>query len=224
MSAARLLYLTAPGRPVELVSPYPGDPWDVEAVTSADQARSALARRPVDACLIDGDVATAAGPDAWRQLVASAGDRHVPVIVVGQGGAPPGARSAPPGELAALVEQARIDRQLEELHELGGPEFVAEMVGLLCGQVPEQLRQMRDALAAGDLEATRRAAHSLKSSAGSFGARTVEEIARLIEQRAGEGDAAAVATLVPQLGEGFRRVQLYLRAQADRATTTGRTG
>jgi HPt (histidine-containing phosphotransfer) domain-containing protein len=55
-------------------------------------------------------------------------------------------------------------------------------------------------IAAGDLEASRRAAHSLKSSAGQFGALELQDAARLIEI-----DIVSSPAVVPALALTLRR-------------------
>src|SRR5205085_9007069 len=112
-----------------------------------------------------------------------------------------------PAELARVVEQARIDRQLVQLREIGGEEFVTEMIGMFLYQTPGLLRTLRAGLEANDLRAVQREAHSLKSSAGNFGARAVQELAFAIEQAADDGNAGRLPELVGQLEQAYERVK-----------------
>src|SRR5205085_8115747 len=60
------------------------------------------------------------------------------------------------------VETAQIRQALTVFAELGGGEFVAEMVDLFSTQTPEQIQQLRSATSTGDLPTAQRAAHSMK--------------------------------------------------------------
>jgi HPt (histidine-containing phosphotransfer) domain-containing protein len=87
------------------------------------------------------------------------------------------------------------------------------MIDLFLRQTPDQLREVRAALAVGDLGGVQRVAHSLKSSAGNFGARAVQELAFQIERAAAESDASHLAERVGQLEQAYERVRGYLEAQ-----------
>lgn len=77
---------------------------------------------------------------------------------------------------------------LNELRNNAGPEFAAELVRTFAEDAPLMLAALRESRAAGDAVAFRRAAHSLKSNAGTFGALPLANLARALEQ----GDLAAV--------------------------------
>ena len=80
-----------------------------------------------------------------------------------------------------------IDRStLEELEQTAGAEFVRELVGTLLVEAPLMLDELRAALAAGNVERFRRAAHSLKSNSLTFGARLLGATARDLEVRAAD--------------------------------------
>jgi histidine phosphotransfer protein HptB len=57
-----------------------------------------------------------------------------------------------------------------ELQETTGAEFAAELVDTFLEEAPTILEDLRSAFAAGDAERFKRAAHSLKSNANTFGA------------------------------------------------------
>ena len=75
-----------------------------------------------------------------------------------------------------------------ELQDTAGADFVKELVQTFLEEAPAMLQELRDALAAGNADAFRRAAHSLKSNSLTFGAGTLAALAR--EQELG-GLAAA---------------------------------
>jgi HPt (histidine-containing phosphotransfer) domain-containing protein len=75
-----------------------------------------------------------------------------------------------------------IDRDtFEALQDTAGADFVVELVEAFFEEAPVMLEAMRSALAAGDAEKFRRAAHSLKSNSLTFGATQLGAIAKDLE-------------------------------------------
>jgi HPt (histidine-containing phosphotransfer) domain-containing protein len=68
-----------------------------------------------------------------------------------------------------------------ELQDTAGADFVAELVGTFLEEAPQMIGELRSALAAGAADRFRRAAHSLKSNAGTFGATALAARARELE-------------------------------------------
>jgi len=87
-----------------------------------------------------------------------------------------------------------------ELRSTAGAEFVADLVATFCDDATDILAQLREAAAAGDAAKYKRAAHSLKSNANTFGAFRLAAIAREIELGGLDPDAA---TNVANLGAEF---------------------
>jgi HPt (histidine-containing phosphotransfer) domain-containing protein len=89
------------------------------------------------------------------------------------------------------------------LQDAAGAEFVAELVGTFLDEAPRMTNALAAALAAGDADAFRRTAHSLKSNAATFGALQLAALARGLEQRAAgvatAGDARALDALLAEL-------------------------
>ena len=69
----------------------------------------------------------------------------------------------------------------KELQETAGADFVAELVDTFLEEAPQMLAELRAALAGGAAERFRRAAHSLKSNANTFGAAALAAKARELE-------------------------------------------
>jgi histidine phosphotransfer protein HptB len=101
---------------------------------------------------------------------------------------------------------------LERLRGSVGDEFVAELVELFLGDAPTQLSTLRDAIARGDAEAARRAAHTLKSNGATFGAAGFSETCRLLEDRAKAGDLAGAGELLARIEAGYADVAAALAA------------
>ncbi len=75
-----------------------------------------------------------------------------------------------------------IDRTtFDGLVETTGSDFVGELVDTFRDEAPRMLDELRDAYAKDDAERFRRAAHSLKSNANTFGASTLGKLARELE-------------------------------------------
>jgi HPt (histidine-containing phosphotransfer) domain-containing protein len=68
-----------------------------------------------------------------------------------------------------------------ELQDAAGAEFVVELVDTFLEEAPGMLAALRQARAAGDGDAFRRAAHSLKSNGLTFGASALAAAARTLE-------------------------------------------
>lgn len=75
-----------------------------------------------------------------------------------------------------------IDRTIfSELQDSAGADFVVELVGTFFEEAPLMIAELRSARAAGDAERFRRAAHSLKTNAHTFGASALGASARELE-------------------------------------------
>jgi histidine phosphotransfer protein HptB len=94
----------------------------------------------------------------------------------------------------------RIDSgTFAELQANAGAEFVCELVDTFAEEAPQILAEMRAALADGAAERFRRAAHSLKSNANTFGASRLAELARALELGGLPSSAGAVDAVAAEL-------------------------
>ena len=81
-----------------------------------------------------------------------------------------------------MTDGAAIDpATYEALEETTGADFVVELVDTFLAEAPPMLDDLRHALAAGEADRFRRAAHSLKSNANTFGALALGALARELE-------------------------------------------
>jgi HPt (histidine-containing phosphotransfer) domain-containing protein len=83
----------------------------------------------------------------------------------------------------------------EALQQTAGAEFVGELVDTFLTEAPLMLAELRATIAAGNADAFRRAAHSLKSNSLTFGATTLGAMARDLEL--GGLDAVLMANAQP---------------------------
>ncbi len=78
----------------------------------------------------------------------------------------------------------------EAMKSATGPDFLAELIDVYLRDSPGLIGQMREGLAAGDVDGVRRAAHSLKSNSASLGANRLAGVARELEMIARGGTLA----------------------------------
>jgi HPt (histidine-containing phosphotransfer) domain-containing protein len=77
---------------------------------------------------------------------------------------------------------SEIDKAtFEELKQMSGADFIGELVDTFLEDGPKLIAELKAALKAGDAEAFRRAAHSLKSNAATFGAMHLSQLAKDLE-------------------------------------------
>jgi HPt (histidine-containing phosphotransfer) domain-containing protein len=81
----------------------------------------------------------------------------------------------------------------QELQETAGAEFVTELVDTFLEEAPQMVKELRTALAAGEADKFRRAAHSLKSNSNTFGATRLGEMARDLDELSHEYARVAAA-------------------------------
>lgn len=70
---------------------------------------------------------------------------------------------------------------ITELQDTVGAEFVEELAGTFLDEAPGMVEELRRAFAARDVDAFRRAAHSIKSNANVFGVQILGDLARELE-------------------------------------------
>ena len=107
------------------------------------------------------------------------------------------------------MAEPTIDRAIfDDLKEAAGPEFVMELVDTFLTEAPMMLDELRRSFAKREANDFRRAAHSLKSNANTFGAHTLGAMAKELE----------LGGLAPVVEAGGRPVealaQEYARAAA----------
>jgi len=99
-----------------------------------------------------------------------------------------------------------------ELQENAGEDFVRELIDTFLEEAPPMLAELSDALGAGRAEAFRRAAHSLKSNASTFGAATLAAMARDLEL---QGLEAATPAALAALAQQYEAAAAELKALRD---------
>jgi HPt (histidine-containing phosphotransfer) domain-containing protein len=88
---------------------------------------------------------------------------------------------------------------LERLRVVGGPRLVRELIELFMRYAPERIAIAKAGIEQGDLGATQRALHSLKSSAGQLGVIAIQEGSSRGESLAANGDAAGAEAALAEI-------------------------
>ncbi len=106
-----------------------------------------------------------------------------------------------------IIDAATFD----ELKAAMGADFIGELIDTYCEETPALVAQLEQALAGGDGEGFRRAAHSIKSSSATFGALAFSAQARGLEMMAKQGDLGGAETRVASLAAEYPLVEQALR-------------
>ncbi len=107
----------------------------------------------------------------------------------------------------SVIDQGTFDG----LKAAVGADYVPELVNAFLEEAPALVAQLQTALAAGDAETFRRAAHSVKSNAATFGATRLFELARELEFMARENRLGEVGDRIEVLEDAFARAAAELK-------------
>ncbi|MBB3971726.1 two-component system sensor histidine kinase RpfC [Hansschlegelia beijingensis] len=124
------------------------------------------------------------------------------------------------------ARRAVVDkRTLSDLEDLGGKEFVGDLVGEFIGEAAGVLKALNDAVRHGEPGAFREQAHALRSGAANIGARGIYEICLSCRNFDARELAAHGAERVSRLEAEFDRVRkTLLRQFPDREERQGEGG
>ncbi|HEU5476385.1 MAG TPA: GAF domain-containing protein [Gaiellaceae bacterium] len=104
------------------------------------------------------------------------------------------------------------DSALKNLRDLGGDEFLAEVIDAFLADAPQLIATLRRSLQEQGTEELRRAAHTLKSNGGTLGAEGFAELCRTLEQRAKAGELDGASELVERIEQEYRPLEEALTA------------
>jgi HPt (histidine-containing phosphotransfer) domain-containing protein len=93
---------------------------------------------------------------------------------------------------------------------------IAELLEMALATGAKHCAALADGLARGDSEVVRKAAHSIKGSAGNIGALSVMHLASELQERARAGSLAGARELVDAIAVGYAAVAREVRAYRDR--------
>jgi PAS domain S-box-containing protein len=206
------------------------------------EAIEALERQPYDVVLMDVQMPELDGLDATRRICAEWPEETRPHIVAMTANALPEDREAcfaagmndyvakpiraeelvaalkrvkPLADAEGTAEIAHVsldDGALATLRDLGGDEFLGEVIDAFLADAPELVATLRSSLDSGNSEELRRAAHTLKSNGATLGAEQFAELCRTLEHRAKEGELDGASELVDRIEQDYRALEEALSA------------
>jgi CheY-like chemotaxis protein len=126
----------------------------------------------------------------------------------------PATGAEPVADEPADVVDGAIDRRvLDQLREdLGGAAPVGEVIATFLEKTPAILAELRDAAAQSDGERIRQAAHTIKGTSATLGARRLAERCAELERMGRAGDVAGAAERVTAVEVAYRSVEAALAA------------
>jgi PAS domain S-box-containing protein len=217
--------------------------YSADVAANGIEALDALERKPYDVVLMDVQMPELDGLDASRRICERWPADSRPRIVAMTANALPEDREAcfaagmddyvakpiRADELAQALKRAKLVRRsepvsangaafdagaLESLRELGGDEFLSEVIDAFLTDAPALLEQLRP-YEGMDTEELRRAAHTLKSNGATLGAEEFSNLCRELEQRAKSGrldDASELVTRIEREYEPLLQALTALRS------------
>ena len=108
-----------------------------------------------------------------------------------------------------ILDQEAIDN-LRALDPDGGDTFLREIIGIFLEDAPLRIAEIDQSLAAGDVAAFVRAAHTIKGASSNVGAAALRAVAEQLEQRAKKNGLADVAALVAEVKTEFANAKTAL--------------
>ena len=97
------------------------------------------------------------------------------------------------------------------LKEVGGADFITELIDTFFEEAPRLLNDLRQALADNNAELFRRSAHSLKTNGNTFGALAFAEQAKELEYLGRDNQLDAVGDKVEVLSAAYEGVEAALK-------------
>ncbi len=194
--------------------------FEVDVAPDGVQALDALSRATYDAVLMDCEMPVMNGFDATRELRRrELSARHIPVIAMSAHGAEDRQRCLDSGMddyIAKPVDVEHLGAVLDGwlsgdldtvvIASLRGLErtsrgVVAELVAMYADDSSARIRDMARAAARKEATELSSAAHALKSSAGSIGAKRVRKLAASLERLGDTGTVDGAQTILDELRE-----------------------
>ena len=153
-----------------------------------------------EACFAAGMNDYVAKPVRADEL-ASALKRAQPLLMRGAG-------SGQGGDAGSGQSESGLDAAaLQNLRDIGGEEFLTEVVDVFLADAPGLVTDLRSSLERRDIEELRRAAHTLKSNGSTLGAMEFASLCRTVEQRAKDGHLDGVSRLVDRIEQEYRTLE-----------------
>ena len=105
-----------------------------------------------------------------------------------------------------VINQATFD----ELKQMSGTDFINELIDTFLEDSPKLIEEMGSALKVDNVDSYRRAAHSLKSNAATFGANELSALAKELEMLGKENKINETGDRLRALEEAYESVRREL--------------
>ena len=100
-----------------------------------------------------------------------------------------------------------IDQTIfEELKQMSGEDFINELIDTFLEDAPKMIAEIKSALNTKDADAFRRAAHSMKSNAATFGASQLAGLSKELEMLGKENKLHDIGDKLTALEEAYATV------------------
>lgn len=98
----------------------------------------------------------------------------------------------------------------DELKEMSGDEFINELIDTFLEDAPKMIAEIKSSYASNDVDSFRRAAHSMKSNAATFGASQLAALAKELEMLGKENKLHETGDRIKALEEAYEDVRSEL--------------
>ena len=162
--------------------------------------------------------------ERWTEVRSEPAAAPDPGIVDAADSAPAGPHTLPvvqavPEESGPPLNTATLDT-LRSLGTDGGWEIARRVAEAYLKDTPGRLESLRAAVAAGDAQAMRKAAHALKSGSGNIGAERLTEICKIFETLGRRESLEGAHVLLARAEREYQRIQEALAAYLAGAETS----
>jgi len=99
------------------------------------------------------------------------------------------------------------EKTFAELKQMSGAEFINELIDTFLEDSPKLIEEMESALKVNNVDSFRRAAHSLKSNAATFGANELFALAKELEMLGKENKLTETGDRLKALQESYESVR-----------------
>jgi histidine phosphotransfer protein HptB len=99
------------------------------------------------------------------------------------------------------------EKTFDELKQMSGAEFINELIDTFLEDSPKLIEEMESALKLNNMDSFRRAAHSLKSNAATFGANELFALAKELEMLGKENKLTETGDRLKALQESYESVR-----------------